>query len=234
MLAVKVEQFEGPLDVLLSLIQEEKLDITTVSLASVADQYLGRLGSFAESLRANELADFLVVAAKLLFIKSKLLLPYLTQEDEQEIHDLAQQLKIYKEFLTASKNLQRILSEHRISHTRPFSLNAGSEEHLFFPPKKLNKNTLRDAFHTLITKAEIQKPSVKITFDAGVTVQEKIAFLRELAVSEPLSFLTLLRDSKSITEIIVSFLALLELVKQRQFLVTQHALFEDIIITRKS
>ncbi|MBI4272697.1 segregation/condensation protein A [Candidatus Uhrbacteria bacterium] len=228
--AVKVEQFEGPLDVLLSLIQEEKLDITAVSLASIADQYLERLAQGTDHLRAGELADFLVVAAKLLFIKSKLLLPYLTQEDEQEIEDLARQLKIYQEFLSASRVLQKIVGQHRITFQRPFSLARAGEENLFLPPKKLTLQTLRDAFYALVTKSEPEKPSITISFDAGVTVQEKMIFLKDLVARKPLSFLGVLRDSKSKTEIIVSFLALLELVKQRIFVVAQEGLFGDIII----
>ncbi len=232
--AVKVEQFEGPLDVLLSLIQEEKLDITAVSLASVTDQYIERLASVTNHLRAGELADFLVVAAKLLFIKSKLLLPYLTQEDEQEIQDLATQLKIYQEFLGASKALQKILSQKRVTFPRPFSLSSGGEENLFLPPKKLTLQALRDAFHILVTKVELEKPGIKISFDAGVTVQEKIIFLKDLATRKPFSFLNVLRQSKSKTEIIVSFLALLELVKQRIFVVAQDVPFGDIMIKRNS
>lgn len=233
MFVVKVEQFEGPLDVLLSLIVDQKLDITAVSLASVADQYLERMSGSAAALRADELADFLVVGAKLLYIKSKLLLPFLTHEDEQEIEELARQLKIYQEFQVASKVLQKILNQHRVSYVRPFSLGKGSEEKLFLPPKKLSLLALRQAFHTLTLLRKPEPPTISISFDAGITLQERIVFLKNLIRHERFSFLGVLRNAPSKTEIIVSFLALLELVKQQVFCISQQGMFGDIIIKRK-
>lgn len=234
MLAVKVEQFEGPLDILLQLIEEEKLDITTMSLASVTDQYLTRLASIADHLRASELADFLVIAAKLIYIKSKLLLPYLTQEDEQEIEELTQQLKIYQEFHRASKVLQRLLGEHHTTFSRPFSFDR--EQVMFLPPKKLTAPMIREVFANLLMREEKtpEPPRMTISFDSGISLQERISFLKDLAMSKrALSFLQILRDAKSKTEIIVNFLAILELVKQRFLTVSQESLFEDIVLERK-
>ncbi len=234
MLAVKVEQFEGPLDVLLQLIEEEKLDVTTLSLANVADQYLTHLALIADHLRASEIADFLVVAAKLIYIKSKLLLPFLTQEDEQEIEELTQQLKIYQEFHRASKVLQKLLSEGRTTFSRPFSFDR--EQVMFLPPKRLIASTIREAFVHLLMREEkiVQVPRMTISFDPGISLQEKIALLKSLALSErALSFLQLVRDAKSKTEIIVNFLAILELVKQRFLVVSQESLFQDILFERK-
>ncbi len=234
MLAVKVEQFEGPLDILLQLIEEEKLDITTLSLANVADQYLTCLASIADHLRASELADFLVVAAKLIYIKSKLLLPYLTQEDEQEIEELTQQLKIYQEFHRASKGLQALLNEHHATFPRPFSFD--HKQVMLLPPKRLTAPTIREAFANLLMREEkvAHVPRMTISFDPGISLQERISFLKDLAMSQrALSFLQILRSAKSKTEIIVNFLAILELVKQRFLVVSQESLFQDIVLERK-
>jgi len=96
---VSVEQFSGPFGLLLSLIESEKMDITEISLAKIADEYVTYIRG-AQDIDPEELADFLVVAAKLLFIKSKALLPYLySGEEDEEIDDLERQLKMYKEFI---------------------------------------------------------------------------------------------------------------------------------------
>src|SRR3989338_3373250 len=92
---VKVEQFEGPLTLLLELIDDQKLDITQVSLATVADQYLAYIHA-QPKWDPDELADFLVVAAKLLLIKSKVLLPNLDLGEEEDTLALEQQLKMLK------------------------------------------------------------------------------------------------------------------------------------------
>lgn len=232
MLAVKVEQFEGPLDVLLELIETEKLDITAVSLAAVTDQYLEHIARLADHIRATELADFLVVAAKLIYIKSKLLLPYLTKEDEAEIENLKNQLKIYQEYHRAAKQLQEILAQNRVSYFRPFSYERDNQ--MFLPPKKVKQETLREAFHSLLRKADVQKIPVRITFDPGITIQEKMALFKDMARQDSsLSFLRILARAQSRTEIIVSFLAILELVKQRWIEVAQQELFGDIVIKHK-
>ena len=90
------EKFSGPLGLLISMIEGEEMDITEIALAKIADDYVNYIRS-AENIDPDEMADFLVVAAKLLFIKSKALLPYLyTAEDEAEVDDLEKQLRMYK------------------------------------------------------------------------------------------------------------------------------------------
>jgi segregation and condensation protein A len=87
MLEVKTEKFEGPLDLLLNLIEKEKLDITQISLAKITDSYLKEISEMERS--GEEMAEFLVIAAKLLYIKSRELLPGVaTEDEEQEIIDL--------------------------------------------------------------------------------------------------------------------------------------------------
>ena len=96
---VKVDQFEGPLDLLLQLIEENKLEITKVSLAAVTEQYIQVLNQAAkEQVKASDLADFLVIAARLLLIKSRALLPFLEWGQDDEGEELTKQLKIYKEY----------------------------------------------------------------------------------------------------------------------------------------
>src|SRR3989344_5914455 len=107
MYSLKLEKFEGPLDLLLQLIERQELNITEVSLAAVTEQYLVYLSEHND-IAHEDLADFLVVAAKLLLLKSRLLLPELFVDDEEEAGtSLAEQLAVYRLYVKASHKLAR-------------------------------------------------------------------------------------------------------------------------------
>jgi len=105
---IKIEDFEGPLDLLLQLIEKQKMDINQISLAKVTEQYIHFIES-SDGISPGELADFLVIAAKLLLIKSRSLLPYLESEDEDSGFELEKQLKMYKLFAEAAERVRSIL-----------------------------------------------------------------------------------------------------------------------------
>ena len=110
---VKLEQFTGPLGLLLRLIEKEELDITELSLAKIADNYVDYIQA-NKNIPDEELADFLVLAARLLYIKSKALLPYLVFDDpEDNEDDLERQLKMYQEFVTASEVLAVLIGRKK-------------------------------------------------------------------------------------------------------------------------
>ena len=113
----KLEKFEGPMDLLLQLIEGEELDITEVSLAQVTEQYFKYLDKL-EKNRSAKLVDFLVIAAKLIYLKSKNLLPYLYPEEELEGPSLADQLKMYKAYVDASKNIEQKWEDGSLSYGR--------------------------------------------------------------------------------------------------------------------
>ena len=110
---VRLQQFEGPLDLLLELIEKEKLDITEISLASVAEQYLEYLNNL-QNISPGVLVNFLTVASKLILIKSRSILPTLeiSEEEEEEIQDLKKQLEEYKKFKDASKIIGKIVEKN--------------------------------------------------------------------------------------------------------------------------
>jgi segregation and condensation protein A len=116
---IKIEQFEGPMDLLLELISKEKLDITGISLAQIADQYLKYLEE-KKDINIVNLADFLTVAAKLILLKSKALLPLLnlSEEDEEEIFDLERQLEEYKKFKLIAPEIEKIYNNNNQSFSR--------------------------------------------------------------------------------------------------------------------
>jgi len=127
MMELKLEKFQGPLGILLKLIEQEELDITEIALAKIADEFLAYVET-SENIGPEEMADFLVMAARLLYIKSKALLPYLVSvEEEEEITDLENQLRMYKEFIDASAKISELV---------------GAKKFLF-SPVILNKNFRR-------------------------------------------------------------------------------------------
>lgn len=227
---VKVEEFEGPLDLLLQLIEEQKLEITKVSLAQVTEQYIKILNSAQDQVRVEELADFLVVAARLLLIKSKALLPFLEWEDEEE-EDLTKQLKIYKEYLEAMKVVQEMLGKKRFSFARPKMFVKKEVE--FSPPQKLKKDDLAQTFEDVLRGLDPLINLPQQVIKKSINIQEKISQIRQRLYREATTnFSEILKEAKDKTEVIVSFLALLELIKQRTVTATQSENFNDITIER--
>ncbi len=233
MYKIKTEQFEGPLDLLLQLIEENKLEITKVSLASVTEQYIQILNKSAkENIATSELADFLVIAARLLLIKSRALLPFLDWgQDEDEGEDLTRQLKIYKEYLEAMKVISGMISKKRFAYSRQKLLTF--EEIGFAPPPKLTKDKLKNTFNDIIKSLD---PFLSLPVDVvkkTINIQEKIAQIREKIFRQATTnFSEILKEAKDKTEVIVSFLAVLELMKQKVIIVKQVSIFEDIEIER--
>lgn len=233
MYKIELEQFQGPLPLLLQLIEKEELDITEVSLANIAEQYLAYVEQ-SQDLPTGDLADFLVVAAKLLLIKSKLLLPSLHLDEEEEEGDLERQLKIYRMYYDASKHINKMIGKKKFSYFRETS-KIRSVEPIFNPPENIATKDLRDYFKEVLERIE---PIVKLPQEMirrTVSIQEKISEIKNtISVEAKMSFKNLLTQSKNKTEVIVTFLALLELVKQRSVIVVQESIFEEIYIEKNN
>lgn len=228
---IKLEQFEGPLDLLLTLIEEQKLDITQVSLATVTEQFLQYV-STARGIHPEELADFLVVAAKLLLIKSRTLLPSLHVEEDED--DLEKQLKMYKLYYDASQRIQTMLGQRAYSFARASILRVETRERTFRPPENVGGEVLSGLFRAIVKRLE---PFVMVTEDViirTINIRQKIDAIRERIMTEAkLNFEQLLHSATDRTDIIVTFLALLELVKQRSVAVVQDSAFSSITVERR-
>ncbi len=228
-----LENFEGPLDLLLSLIDESKLDVSDISLAKITDQYLDYVKN-NQTLSMEEIADFLIISARLLYIKSKLILPeaFLSGVEDDDEQDLARQLKIYKEYHDAKKVIQKIINKNNFTYSRIVPLVKIKKE--FVPPKNISANDLKLTMEKLISsiKPILQLP--KKLIDKTINIKEKIDHIQELlSRGESVRFSEFIKDKGNKTEIIVSFLAMLELIKQRTLSVNQDYLFEEIIISAK-
>lgn len=227
--------FEGPLDLLLHLIESAQLDITKLSLAQVTDQYLEHLRHL-EEYRAEEVSSFLVIAAKLVQIKSEVLLPRPPEREEGEEDPgeaLARQLIAYKRF----KQIADFLSEREERGLHTYIRLA--------PPAKvegkldldgINRYDLANAARTIFVLAKQidPRPSLDSVVAAPkITIRQKIGLIAErLRQRGPATFNVLLGDSPSRLDIVVTFLAMLELIKRHLVQVHQEQLFGEIELER--
>ncbi|MFQ5942197.1 MAG: segregation and condensation protein A [Anaerolineales bacterium] len=230
--SVNLPIFEGPLELLLRLIEQEELDITTIALAQVTDQFLEHLERIPEK-PAAELAGFLVVAAKLLQIKSGALLPRPPEREpgeEDPAEALARQLMQYRQFKQAAKELSEreqagLRSYLRLTHEPPVAeqLDLGG----------LGLEELRTAMLEAMAGMP-EGPSLEEAAEPPkIRIRDKIRWIEDLLNrGDSVSFNSLLSSASSQLDIVVSFLAVLELVKDRRVAATQAKPFADIELSR--
>jgi segregation and condensation protein A len=230
---VRLPLFEGPLDLLLHLIEREELSINEVSLVAVTDQYLKAI-EMLEEIEPGALADFLVVAAKLLYIKSRTLLPKPrpAEEEEEESGDsLIQQLLEYRRYKAVAQALQRREEAGLRAFVR-----------LAAPPtvdRKLDlagvsMDALASALQRALRRIPVDPPKPRV-HTYPITIAEQIEMVRGRVQStkqngDGIRFTTLLTEQGSRIEIIVTFLAILEMIKQREILAEQEEVFGEIVL----
>ncbi len=228
---IKTGQFEGPLDLLLQLIEGRELDVTTVALAQVTEQFLDYIKQLQEK-DPTHLADFLIIASKLLVIKSKALLPTLELgiEEEETAYDLTAQLILYKKYKEAAKYLRRMDLSRKQAWSREPDF---SDKITFVPDPDITPDILASSISRLASELkEVVRLPQKVMAEV-VSISEKIEHIQKLIADKVETSLSqLIKEAKSKTEIVVTFLALLELTKQRILTVEQSSIFEDIIIKK--
>lgn len=225
MYQIKLEKFEGPLGLLLQLVEGRKLEITEISLSQVTEEYLSCLDS--GQIPEEELADFLVIAAKLLLIKSRCLLPDLAAEEEGL--GLEEQLRMYKEFVEAAKKIEDLIRKKHFAYFRTAPLKP--EDIGFYAPKGLKVGKLARMFEEILAGLKPFLDLPRATLEKTISIKEKIKQIEEAMVGlKQVGFKQLLKNVKTRTEIIICFLALLELIKQRTVAVRQEEIFEEIVI----
>lgn len=228
---VTLPVFEGPLDLLLHLIVGRELDITEVSLAEVTDQYLEYISQL-DQLEPEKLADFLVIAAKLLLIKSRMLLPQPPSEPDEEEEDvgdeLVRRLIEYRRFKGAAQQLRFREEQGLRAHAR-----------LVPPPHPERTVSLEsvslDALLEAVRQAMVSQTTSsadEVVAPVRISLPEKIAHMESLLTQHRrFSFNRVLEQATSRMEIIVTFLALLQLMKRRKVLVEQRKSFGDIVVS---
>jgi segregation and condensation protein A len=225
---VQLPIFAGPLDLLLQLIEREELDITKVALAQVTDQFLGYL-KILESLNLGDIADFLVIAARLILIKSEALLPRPVERapDEPDPADeLARQLLAYKRYKEIAGTLHDREKAGRRTYLR---LAPPPKVEARLDPRGLTPLALIEALRRALALAPDKPALGTVVTPPTVTIRDQIRLIaRTLRASPRISFQKLLVDATTRMEILVTFLAVLELIKRRKIEARQEQLFGEI------
>jgi segregation and condensation protein A len=224
--------FTGPLDLLLELIERAELDITKVALAQVTDQYLARLRQLPEQ-NLQEIADFLVIAAKLILIKSEMLLPrppQRTPDEEDPGEELARMLLAYKAFKQVAGSLEDRQRRGWRTYVRTATPVRAPQQ---FNMAGANPLMLWQAFAKLLDLLPADAPAVAtVISQPRVTIVSQFRWLvTALRTQAPLSFFELLRPAQNRVTVIVTFLAMLEMLKQRLITAEQKGCFGDIEIS---
>jgi segregation and condensation protein A len=226
---LQLEVFAGPLDLLLQLIESRQLDVLTVPLAEMADAYVQHFSS--HPVAATELADFVAVASQLILLKSRRLLPGepleagISTEDEPDEEELRGRLIEYR----ALRDAARVLAEWDMA--RPTYRREPREADLPEPPSDpLSPAMLADVLQRLAAIPEPEAPPPEVV-PREVTIAMQIAALRTaMAGAGQVILQRVLAACRSRTEVTVTMLAMLELVRRRQATVEQHELFGPILL----
>jgi segregation and condensation protein A len=227
---VNTPLFEGPLDLLLQLIERAELDITKLALAQVTDQFLDYLHHI-EQERAEEVSAFLVIAAKLIQIKSEVLLPRPPSREpgEEDLGEaLARQLILYKKF----KEIANILAWREDNDLRTYIRTTQVKPtDIHFHLNGITLDDLISAARSATYSEEEQQSLDQVVMPLRITIREKISHIASrLKMSERVAFQSLLSNNPSTLEIVVTFLAMLELIKRQVIIVNQEGLFGEIIL----
>jgi segregation and condensation protein A len=226
---VSVEGFDGPLDLLLELVEERKLDILTVRLGDLADSYLARIRAMA-SLPADEVSAFLALASRLVLLKARSLLPSLEplpQEDVESEEELRARLLEY----AIVRERASALGARLRAGERAFHREGGTVE---LPPRGGEVDALALAFGRVLALATRQREEDIVAPGERYSVEQRTAEIEALvAAQERVSFATLLGETPTVGFAVVTFIALLDLYRRGVIDLAQDELFADIVITRR-
>ena len=233
--SIKLDIFEGPLDLLLHLIQRNEMEITDIPISEITEQYLVYL-NFMELLDLDIASEFLVMAATLLYLKSQSILPSVTSTDEQpfrEREELVRQLLEYKQFKEAARALDYYAARRETIYGR--NVNLTDVEGLREIQVKATLFDLLSAFNRVKeVQPFVDDDSYEDIHNEPITVEEKMAFVEQkLRSDEPMRFADLFSPFASKLERIVTFLAILELIRLGRVIAMQSGHFEDIYLVKR-
>ena len=228
MYQIKLHNFEGPFDLLYQLVESKKLEITEISLAQVANQFLEHI-RVSSGISSEDLADFLVVAGRLALIKSRALLPFLelTKEEEGDIESLKEQLAEYYKYRNLAKGIHKLDKAGDIFYSRVFL--AGLKP-VFYFPKRLTleklSGSLRDLLSTLTLPQRIPQAQLK----DSVSIDKKMDEVRNAIQNRIETRFSEILSSAAPEEKIAVFLSVLELVRRAELETYQKNNFGEITL----
>jgi segregation and condensation protein A len=230
-LHLRTESYDGPFELVLELIEKRKLSVNEISLSQVTDDYIEHVRTQAK-FPMEDAAQFIGVAATLLLIKSKSLIPELelSEEEESDVEELAHRLAEYERVRDMMRELRTIFGRHVM-----VSAGERTPEPVFAPAKDLTLDNLTSALADALATLEKEEKLPEARVRTMVTIEEMMQRLVERVQQKiSMSFKDFANDAKERVEVIVSFLALLELVKQGSVAAEQHDAFADIRITNSA
>lgn len=240
---VKLERFEGPYTKLLSLIEEKKLSITEVSLVSVADDYLAYIKTLNQGDTENDtqknlvdISQFIVVAATLILMKAKSLLPGVTytEEEEKQVHDLERKLELYSILVASVERVRSIYGKTPLYARERISYKGGL---VFVPDKRIDGKMVQSV--ALLTLASFVTPKqlVKVAVEQALRIETVIEkLLQRVRTMQAVTLQSLTDGAETIEErkklLIVNFIAMLELLRTGAIRVEQHNPSADIFMSK--
>ncbi|MCI9354681.1 MAG: segregation/condensation protein A [Firmicutes bacterium] len=244
---VHLEAFEGPFDLLFHLIEKNEIDIYDIPIAQLTEQYIAFLEQ-AEYKNMDGMSEFLLMAATLIEIKSKLLLPKQKQEQPQQDprEELVNKLLEYKKFKEITEDFKKreetaALVLYKEADKAVEKLKQSNKQDLDLDKFLcgITLDNLYEAFTEVMKRRETKVDRVRSSFKSVerdlYTIDEKIDYIRDLLILRPsVSFYTIFRPKAVKMEIVVTFLALLELIKMKEVSVSQKEAFSEILITKVS
>ncbi len=244
-LSVKLEAFEGPLDLLLHLIDKNKIDIYDIPIVMITEQYMDYIKQM-ETEDMNIMSEFLLMAATLLDIKCKMLLPKDVDEEEEEEDpraELVQKLLEYKMYKYMSFELKDRQFHAERNMYKPPTI---PEEVLKYQEPldyetligDMNLSKLHKIFKETVKRKEDKVDPIRSQFGKiekdEINLEEKTSYIENyIAMNDKMSFRDLLEKQNSKMEVIVTFLVVLELIKTGVIIIEQNDIFDDILITKK-
>ncbi|MEK7188119.1 MAG: segregation/condensation protein A [Patescibacteria group bacterium] len=234
---LRLGEFSGPLDKLLELIESEKMDVSRLSMAKVTDDFLKHVETLGEAPPAL-LADFIVIASQLILLKSKSLLPDLpmTMEDEENLVELEERLKAYREFKEAGRLVAQLWRSEEKESSRPYFLSISRNlpqdvsHNTFYPGETLalenlipHMERLTQSLQKIILEEEVMRSVI-------VTLEEKMQHILERLHRIEETTFSKLSKSGDRSDVIVAFLAILHLAREQTIIIEQAEHFSDIII----
>ncbi len=226
--SIKTDSYEGPFEVLLDLIEARKLLVNDLALANITEDYIQHVRT-QEAFPVEETANFIQIAATLLLIKSKSLIPdfALSEDENADVEDLKRRLAAYEKVREAARELSRIFGKHVM-----VSAGERAPEVVFAPSRDLSAHALAEALARVLAAREAVEELPEARVKPLVTIEEMMDQLaKRVQKAMTISFKDFAAGTKEKIEVIVSFLALLELVKQGAVAAEQYDQHGDIRIS---
>ena len=231
-ITLKIDDFEGPLDLLLHLIKEKKMNLLNLKIEIIIDEYLNFIEKM-EKMNLDIASSYLVMASELLEMKSKLLLP--NQNDEEDVEEdpkerLINRLVEYQRYKDLTEQFRILEKERKLIYTKiPEKLDEYKDENINITNSDITIDDLMDAFKKFLERKELEKPLNTRVTTKEISVEEKIIAIRKtIKIKSKVNFFELF-DKFTKEYVVVTFLAILEMARKSEIKIFQESKFGEII-----